>query len=92
MIGISDRQWVTRAVIIVAFTVVIALFGSNSSFADGCGTYCKARQVRAICHNTLINQGIKGHHRDVAFGKCKVDPHTHKQIERIADDAGDIPE
>jgi hypothetical protein len=40
----------------------------------GCGGYCEARQVRAICHHAVSVQDLEARKRDAAFAKCKSDP------------------
>ena len=39
-----------------------------------------------MCHQATLNQGLKGHERDVAFEKCKADPMDYLQLEGLADD------
>jgi hypothetical protein len=82
----SDLSWAPRAIIIVSMAFGIGLFDSRSSFAEGCGAYCKARLVRAICHDAVKSKGVKGHQIEVEFEKCKVDPITHKRIQELAED------
>jgi hypothetical protein len=72
------------------FAFGIALFDPQPSFADSCGAYCKARQVRANCHDIVNGKGLAGHQRDIEFDKCKVDPMTHKRIEELTEDSNEI--
>jgi hypothetical protein len=58
------------------------------SFA-GCGAYCEARQVRAICHHAIKIAGLKGPQRDAEFDKCKKDPLAYLQLEDFTEDALD---
>jgi hypothetical protein len=85
----TNVRWVPWAVIAVSLALGNALFNSQLSFADSCGEYCKARQVRTICHDVVTSKGLNGHQRDVEFEKCKVDPMTHKQIQDFTDDTRD---
>jgi hypothetical protein len=88
MAGNHDFYKASRAVNIVVFALGIGLFGPHSSFAGDCGAYCKARQVRAICHDELTIKGLTGDRRDAAFEKCKIHPNTHKRTQELTDDTG----
>ena len=81
----SEASW-TPSVLIALF---LGLFYSWSSFGDGCGAYCKARQVRDFCHETVKSKGLTGDQRDVEFEKCKAYQMTYKQIEELVDDTRD---
>ncbi len=70
----------------------IGAFDLHSAFAGGCVGYCKARQVRAFCHEAIRAKGLEGHQRDVEFERCKSDPMTHRHIEEIVDDQGQSSE
>ena len=81
----SKLRWVPKTVAVSSIALAIGLADVHSSIAD-CGGYCKARQVRAMCHQAILNQGLKGHERDVSFEKCKADPMDYLQLEGLADD------
>jgi hypothetical protein len=85
-----DFDWAPRAVNIALFTFGIGLFESQPSLADGCGAYCKARQVRAICHDIVKGKGLTGHQGDIEFDKCKFDPMIHKHMEEITEESNEI--
>jgi hypothetical protein len=74
----------------VSFGLGIGLFESQPSFADSCGAYSEARQVRAICHDIVKGKGLTGHQRDIEFDKCKVDPMTHRHIEEITEESNEF--
>jgi hypothetical protein len=59
-----------RALIIIWPTLGFGLIGSQSTFEDSCGAYCKARQVRDISHEAVALQGLKGHERNVESENC----------------------
>jgi hypothetical protein len=63
------RRWAAKIVIALAF----GLGGVAQSIA-GCGGYCEARQVRAICHHAVWSRDLKAHERDAEFEKCKANP------------------
>jgi hypothetical protein len=48
--------------------------GDVAQSIAGCGGYCEARQLRAICHHAVAAHGLKAHERDVEFEKCKANP------------------
>ncbi len=77
----NDLRRTPPAAIILSLALTIGLLDSQSVLADGCGAYCKARAVRAICHHAVLAKGLTGLQRHVEFEKCKVDPMTHRQIE-----------
>ena len=81
----KDHRRTPLAVAVISLALAIGLLDSQSALADACGGYCKARAVRAICHDAAIAKGLTGRLRDVAFEKCKVDPMTHRQIEELTD-------
>ena len=86
MLMINEASWTPRSIVISLSILSILLFYSWSSFGDDCVAYCKARQVRHVCHETIKSKGLNGDQRDVEFEKCKVDPMAYKQIEQVADD------
>ena len=90
MFGKCDFDWTPLAVIIASFVLGIRLIESQPSFADSCGAYCKARQVRAICHDIVEGKGLTGHQRDIEFDKCKVDPMTDQHIDEITEDTDEF--
>jgi hypothetical protein len=92
MVSKYDFDLAPQAVIIASFALGIELFQIQPSFADSCGAYCKARQVRAICHDIVNGKGLTGHQRDIEFDRCKVDPLTHKRMEEISEDSNEILE
>jgi hypothetical protein len=81
----KDRRRTPLAVIIMSLALGIGSLDSQSALADVCGGYCKARTVRAVCHDAVIAKGLTGRLRDVEFEKCKVDPTIHRQIEELTD-------
>ena len=73
--------------IILVSTIALALgLADMHSSVAGCGGYCVARHVRALCHQATVIQGLKGRERDVEFEKCKADPTTYLQLDELADD------
>ena len=82
-------KFAARTIIIVSLALGIGAFDSQPSFAGGCGAYCKAKQVRALCHDAVKTRGLEGHQRDVEFERCKNDPMIRKRIEELADDTGE---
>jgi hypothetical protein len=90
MVSKYDFDLAPRAVIIASFALGIELFEIQPSLGDSCGTYCKIRQVRTICHDVVKGKGLTGHQRDIEFDKCKVDPTTHTRIEEISEDSNKI--
>jgi hypothetical protein len=82
----NEASWAPRSTVISLSLLSISLFYSWSSFGDDCGAYCKARQVRDVCHETIKSKGLNGDQRDVEFENCKVDPMAYKQIEEVVDD------
>jgi hypothetical protein len=81
-----NLPWAPWAATIATFAFGAVIFESQSAVGGTCGAYCKARQVRAICHDTVKSKGLTGYPRDLEFEKCKVDPTTHKQLEELTDD------
>jgi hypothetical protein len=80
-----ELRWTPNAVVVFSIALAIGLADVHSAIA-GCGGYCEARQVRAICHQAISIKGLKGHERDVDFEKCKADPTAYLQLEELADD------
>jgi hypothetical protein len=58
----------------VASIVLAFVLSSGAQSIAGCGGYCEARQVRAICHRALGPRDLKAHQRDAEFEKCKANP------------------
>jgi hypothetical protein len=77
----NDLRGTSLAAITLSLALTIGLLDSQSALADSCGGYCKARAVRAICHDAVTAKGLTGLQRHIEFEKCKVDPMTHRQIE-----------
>jgi hypothetical protein len=77
----NDLRRALLAAIILSLSLTIALLDSQPALANGCGGYCKARALRAICHDAVLAKGLTGPQRHIEFEKCKVDPMTHRQIE-----------
>ena len=84
----SGLAWVPRTIVVFAIALATELGEVHSSIA-GCGGYCEARQVRAICRQAIEVQGLKAHKRVAEFEKCKADPMTYLQIEELTDDTED---
>jgi hypothetical protein len=85
---VSNKRpsWAGLAVMVASTAFGIGLLGTTPSSADDCGLYCKARQVRIICHDAVKLKGFRGHVRDVEFEKCKADPTAYKQLQEVKDD------
>lgn len=79
--------WTARATGLL-LAVAIGSADVQPSFA-GCGAYCEARQVRAVCNHAIKNAGLKGTQRDAEFDKCKKDPIAYLQLEEFTKDALD---
>ena len=90
MIGKDSLPFARRTFILMSFALAIGSFEIQPTLANNCGAYCKARTVRAICHDLVVAKGLTGRERDTEFEKCKVDPMTHRQIEDITDRATDL--
>ena len=90
MIAKDSLLFAARTFILMSFALAIGSFDIQSTLAGGCGAYCKARTVRAICHDVVVAKGLTGRQRDSEFERCKVDPLTHRQIEEITDRAADL--
>jgi hypothetical protein len=84
----SGLAWAPRTLVVSSLALATGLGGVHSSIA-ACGGYCEARQVLAMCHQTIKVQALKAHDRLVEFEKCKTDPTNYLQIEELADDTGD---
>ncbi len=84
----SGLAWAPRT-IIVSSMALAAGFADVHSSITGCGGYCEARQVRAMCRQALKVQGLKAHERDDEFDKCKADPMNYLQFEELTDDTED---
>lgn len=81
----SGLAWAPRTIVISAIAVTTGLGDVHLSIA-GCGGYCEARQVRAMCHQAIKVQGLNARERVVEFEKCKSDPLSYLQIEELTDD------
>jgi hypothetical protein len=81
----SKFRWAPQILIVSTIAMALGLADVRSSVA-GCGGYCAARHVRALCHKATVVQGLKGHERDAEFEKCKADPTTYLQLHELADD------
>ena len=90
MIAKDNLLFAPRTFILMSVALAIGAFDIQSTFANDCGAYCKARTVRAICHDVVVAKGLTGRERDGEFEKCKVDPMTHRQIEEITDRATNL--
>jgi len=88
MFKASKLGWAPKIFVVSTIALAIGLADVRSSVA-GCGGYCAARQVLAICHQATVIQGLKGHERDVEFEKCKADPMAYLQLDEFADDLED---
>lgn len=69
----GSRRWAAKIVIVASTALAFGLGGVVQSIA-GCGGYCEARQVRAICHHAVWSRDLKAHERDAEFEKCKANP------------------
>ena len=81
----SGLAWAPRTIVVSAIALATGLGDVRLSIA-GCGGYCQARQVRAMCHQAIKVQGLKDRDRVVEFEKCKADPLSYLQIEELTDD------
>ena len=81
----NDLRRTSLAAIILSLALTIGLLDSQSALAGDCGGYCKARAVRAVCHDAVLAKGLTGLQRHVEFEKCKADPMTHRQVEELTD-------
>jgi hypothetical protein len=88
MLKKSGLAWAPRTIVISAIALAAGLGEVHLSIA-GCGGYCEARQVRAMCHQAIKVQGLKARERSVEFEKCKADPLNYLQIEELTDDTED---
>lgn len=84
----SGLAWAPRTIVISAIALTTGLGDVRSSIA-GCGGYCEARQVRAMCHQAIKVKGLKIHERVVEFEQCKADPLNYLQFEELVDDIQD---
>jgi hypothetical protein len=69
----GSRRWAPKIVIGASIALAFGL-GDVAPSSAGCGGYCEARQVRAICHYALTTQDLETHELDAEFEKCKSDP------------------
>jgi hypothetical protein len=69
----GSRRWAPKIVMVASIALAFGLGDVAQSIA-GCGGYCEARQVRAICHHAVAARNLKAHERDAEFEKCKADP------------------
>lgn len=88
MLKKSGLAWAPRTIIVSSMALASGLADVHSSIA-GCGGYCEARQVRAMCHQAIKVQGLQAHERNVEFDKCKADPMNYLQFEELTDDTED---
>jgi hypothetical protein len=86
VIGKSTRRWAAHSIIVASIALTFGLVDARQSFA-GCGGYCEARQARAICHFAVKDRGLKAHERDSEFERCKADPASYLQLERVTNDS-----
>jgi hypothetical protein len=84
MLAKGNSVWTARAAGLL-LAVGMGSAEAQPSFA-GCGAYCEARQVRAICHHAIKIAGLEGPQRDAEFDKCKKDPIAYLQLEEFTDD------
>jgi hypothetical protein len=89
---VSNKRpgWAGLAVMVASTAFGIWLLGTTPSLADDCGLYCKARQVRIICHDAVKLKGFRGPARDVEFEKCKADATTYKQLQEVKGDTNSL--
>ncbi len=64
MLKKSGLAWAPRTIVISAIALAAGLGEVHLSIA-GCGGYCEARQVRAMCHQAIKVQGLKARERSV---------------------------
>ena len=92
MVGKSHFERAHRAFIIGSLALGFGVSVPQPSQAESCGAYCKARQVRAICHDLVEGKGITGHQRYIEFDKCKADQLTRRQIDAATENSAEILE
>ena len=68
-----SKRWLPHRVAVASIAFAFVLSSVAQSIA-GCGGYCEARQVRAICHQAVGSRDLKVYQRDAEFEKCKSDP------------------
>jgi hypothetical protein len=85
VIGQSSRGLAAHSVIVASIALAFGLIDARQSFA-GCGGYCEAQQARAICHQSVNAQGLRAKAREAEFEKCKSDPASYLQLDRVAND------
>jgi len=86
MIAKNSRRWTAHSIIIALIALAFGLGNVRQSFA-GCGGYCEAQQVRAMCHQAVNVQGLKARAREAEFERCKADPAGYLRLEEFTDDA-----
>jgi hypothetical protein len=69
----GSMRWASKIVMVATIALAFGLGDVAQSIA-GCGGYCEARQLRAICHHAVASQGLKARERDAEFEKCKANP------------------
>jgi hypothetical protein len=69
----GSRRQAPKIVIVASMALAFGL-GEVTQSVAGCGGYCEAQQVRAICHQAVASQDLKAHQRDAEFEKCKSAP------------------
>jgi hypothetical protein len=69
---VSSRR-PSNTVIVASIALAFTLSGMAQSFA-GCGGYCEAKRVRAMCNHAIKTQGLQAPARDAEFEKCKANP------------------
>jgi hypothetical protein len=69
---VSSRRS-SNALIVASIALAFTLSGMAQSFA-GCGGYCDARRVRAMCNHAVKTRGLQAPAREAEFEKCKADP------------------
>ena len=78
----SSRRLAPATVIVASAALMLTLADARQSFA-GCGGYCEARQVRALCHRAVAARDLEVHERDAEFAKCRADPTSYLAVEPL---------
>jgi hypothetical protein len=82
----NRQRCAAHFVIVSSMALAFGLADARQSFA-GCGGYCEAQQARATCHHAVKAQGLQAKAHEAEFEKCKSDPASYLQLDRIANDA-----
>lgn len=91
MFGKRRSDAALRTLTFWSFALGLGLTFAQPSLAENCGAYCKARQVRAACHDVAQGQGPTVHQRNLAFERCKRDA-IRKDIDEATANSDELSE